>query len=136
MSRPAPDFEPLVAAARAARERAYAPYSGYPVGAAVLAADGSVHAAANVENGIPALSACAERLAVAAAVNAGHRDLRALVVVTGSSPPAYPCGLCRQTLAEFARDLPILCVNNRGERQETTLADLLPHPFRLDEAKD
>lgn len=122
-------------AARDARGRAYAPYSRYPVGAALATADGSIFAAANVENGIPALSACAERLAVAAAVNAGHTDFRALVVVTDSSPPARPCGLCRQTLAEFVDDLPILCVNEDGERQETTLAALFPSPFRLDAAR-
>ena len=129
------DWEPLVAAARAARERAYAPYSGYRVGAAVAAADGTVYASGNVENGIPALSVCAERLAVAAAVAAGRRDLAALAVVTGSSPPARPCGLCRQALAEFASDLPVLCVNDRDEREPTTLGELFPAPFRLaDEA--
>jgi len=129
------DWDALVAAARAARERAYAPYSGYRVGAALAAADGSIHAAGNVENGIPALSTCAERLAVAAAVNAGHHDFAALAVVTESSPPARPCGLCRQTLSEFARDLPILCVNEDGERQPTRLAELFPAPFRFDDAK-
>lgn len=136
MTAPAqPDWDALVAAARAVRRLAYAPYSGYQVGAALLAADGSIHAAGNVENGIPALSTCAERLAVAAAVNAGHHDFAALAVVTASSPPARPCGLCRQTLAEFARDLPILCVNEDGEREETTLAELFPAPFRFTEAK-
>jgi len=125
------DWEPLVAAARAARGRAYAPYSGYRVGAAVVAADGTVYASGNVENGIPALAVCAERLAVAAAVAAGRRELAALAVVTGSSPPARPCGLCRQTLAEFAADLPVLCVNEAGEREETTLGELFPAPFRL-----
>jgi cytidine deaminase len=129
------DWPALVAAARAARQRAYAPYSGYRVGAALLAADGTVHAAGNVENGIPALSACAERLAVAAAVLAGAGDFQALAVVTESSPPARPCGLCRQTLVEFARDLPILCLNEDGERAETTLAELFPTPFRLTEAR-
>jgi len=129
------DWEALVAAARAARERAYAPYSDYPVGAALMAADGSIHAACNVENGIPALSTCAERLAVAAAVHAGHHDFAALAVVTESSPPARPCGLCRQTLSEFERDLPILCVNEDGVREETTLAELFPAAFRFAEAK-
>jgi cytidine deaminase len=129
------DWQPLIEAARAARTRAYAPYSGYQVGAALLAADGSIHAAGNVENGLPALSICAERLAVAAAVNAGQRDFRALVVITESTPPAHPCGLCRQTLVEWARDLPILCLNEAGERMETSLAALLPQPFRFDEAK-
>jgi cytidine deaminase len=125
------DWEPLVAAAVAARERAYAPYSGFPVGAAVLMEDGSVYAGANVENGIPALSLCAERTALAAAASAGKRQPQALAVVTETSPPARPCGVCRQTLAELALDLPILVLNPQGEREETSLAELLPQPFRF-----
>src|SRR3954465_12059237 len=100
------DWEPLVAAARAARERAYAPYSHFAVGAALLMEDGSIWAAANVENCIPALSICAERNAMAAAASAGLRHPQAVAVVTATSPPSPPCGLCRQTLAEFANDLP------------------------------
>jgi cytidine deaminase len=125
------DWEPLVAAARAARERAYAPYSHFAVGAALLMEDGSVHAAANVENCIPALSICAERNAMSAAASAGLRRPQAVAVVTDATPPARPCGLCRQTLIEFARDLPILVVNVRGDREETTLAELFPQPFSL-----
>jgi cytidine deaminase len=125
------DWEPLVAAARAARERAYAPYSHFAVGAALLMEDGSIHAAANVENCIPALSICAERNAMSAAASAGLRRPRAVAVVTDATPPARPCGLCRQTLVEFARDLPILVVNVHGEREETTLAELFPQPFSL-----
>lgn len=127
------DWEPLVAAARAAREHAYAPYSHFAVGAALLMEDGSIHAAANVENCIPALSICAERNAMSAAASAGLRRPRAVAVVTGATPPARPCGLCRQTLSEFARDrdLPILVVNVDGDREETTLAELFPQPFSL-----
>src|SRR3954453_7225901 len=99
------DWEPLVAAARAARDRAYAPYSRFAVGAALLMEDGSIHAGANVENCIPALSVCAERVAMASAATAGLRRPQALAVVTGTAPPSRPCGLCRQTMAEFARDL-------------------------------
>jgi cytidine deaminase len=129
------DWEPLIAAAREARERAYAPYSRYRVGAAVLTRDGAIHAAANVENGLPALGVCAERLAVTQAVAAGHREPVAVAVVTETSPPARPCGLCRQTLAEFADDVAILCTNTAGERVETSLAELLPAPFRLADAR-
>jgi len=125
------DWEPLVAAATAARERAYAPYSHFAVGAALLMEDGSIHAAANVENCIPALSICAERNAMSAAASAGLRRPRAVAVVTDATPPARPSGLCRQTLAEFARDLPILVVNVHGDREETTLAELFPQPFSL-----
>jgi cytidine deaminase len=108
------------------------------VGAAVLTADGAVIAGANVENGLPALSLCAERVAVATAMAAGHRRLAALAVVTESSPPARPCGVCRQTLAEVVpagSDLPILCLSASGERTETSLARLLPDPFRLGDAR-
>jgi len=127
---PALDWEPLVAAA-AARERAYAPYTRFAVGAALLMEDGSIHAAANVENAIPALAVCAERVAVAQAVGAGLRRPRALAVVTATSPPSRPCGLCRQTLAEFADDLPILVTNPQGEREVVRLAEIFPQPFRL-----
>ena len=125
------DWEPLIAAAKAVRERAYAPYSNFPVGAALLMEDGSIHAGANVENCIPALAVCAERNALAAAVSAGLRRPQAVAVVTSTSPASCPCGLCRQALAEFAEDLPILVVNLEGEREETTLAELLPRRFVL-----
>jgi cytidine deaminase len=128
---PVMDWEPLIAAARAARANAYAPYSGFPVGAAVLMEDGSIHAAANVENCIPALSVCAERNAISAAASAGLRKPQAIAVVAEMSPPARPCGLCRQTLVEFADDLPILVVNAQGDREETTLGELLPQRFTL-----
>lgn len=125
------DWEPLIAAAKAVRERAYAPYSNFAVGAALLMEDGSIHAGANVENCIPALAVCAERNALAAAVSAGLRRPQAVAVVTSTSPPSCPCGLCRQALAEFAEDLLILVVNLEGEREETTLAELLPRRFVL-----
>ena len=125
------DWEPLIAAARAARAHAYAPYSHFAVGAALLMEDGSIHAAANVENVIPALSICAERNAMSAAASAGLRRPQAVAVVTDANPPARPCGLCRQTLAEFTRDLPILVVNVDGDRAETSLTELFPQPFSL-----
>lgn len=125
------DWDALIAAAAAARANAYAPYSRFPVGAALLMEDGSIRAGANVENCIPSLATCAERNALTAAVSAGLLRPRALAVITDTSPPARPCGLCRQTLAEFAEDLPILLTNTRGEREETTLSKLLPDRFYL-----
>ncbi|HVT57526.1 MAG TPA: cytidine deaminase [Thermoanaerobaculia bacterium] len=125
------EWEPLIAAAGAAWANAYAPYSGFAVGAAVLMEDGSIHAAGNCENCIPALSICAERSAVAHATSAGLRRPQALAVVAASSPPARPCGLCRQTLAEFTDDLPILLCNPQGEREQVLLSELFPQPFRL-----
>lgn len=125
------DWEPLVAAATAARDNAYAPYSRFPVGAAILMEDGSIHAAANIENCIPALSICAERNAMSAAASAGLRKPLAVAVVSNTSPPSRPCGLCRQTLTEFADDLPILVVNTDGEREEVTLSEIFPQRFSL-----
>jgi cytidine deaminase len=130
-------WDELIAAARRAREQAYAPWSGYRVGAALRAADGSLWAAGNVELWIPALGTCAERNALTSALAAGHRCFTALAVVTSSSPPACPCGVCRQALLEFVpagAELPILCVNEEGERVETRLSELLPRAFRLPEA--
>lgn len=125
-------IEELVKAAIEARGRAYAPYSQYSVGAAVRGDNGKIYAGANVENASYGLAMCAERTAVAAAVLDGVRCLTAAVVVTSTSPPAAPCGMCRQTLAEFARELVVVLVNDTGERAETTLAELLPRAFRAD----
>jgi len=127
------DWEALAAAAREARRNAYAPFSKFAVGAAVLTESGLVVPGCNVENSTFGLTICAERTAVAAAVSQGHRHLRAVAVVADMEPPAKPCGLCLQMLNEFsAGDLPVLLENLSGERQILTMRDLLPHPFRLD----
>jgi cytidine deaminase len=124
-----PPAPALVRAAQAARRRAYAPYSGFRVGAAVLAR-GAVHAAANVENASYGLTICAERAAVAAAVAAGARRLEAVAVASGTAEPTPPCGMCLQTLAEFAGPaLPVLLAGAGGRRVETTLGALLPRAF-------
>lgn len=123
------DTEALVRLALEMRARAWAPYSKFHVGAALRTADGRVFAGANVENASYGLSVCAERTAVVTAVAAGAREIVELAVATPATPPAAPCGLCRQTLAEFARDLPITLVNEAGERIVTSLAELLPRAF-------
>jgi cytidine deaminase len=123
------DWEPLIAAARAARERAHAPYSRFAVGAALLMEDGSIVTGCNVENRSYGLSLCAERNAVTAAVGRGLKRPQAVVVVTSSSPPSAPCGMCRETLRELVEDVPILLVNGEDERLERTLAELLPDSF-------
>ncbi|HEX4456503.1 MAG TPA: cytidine deaminase [Polyangia bacterium] len=121
----------LIEAARRVRENAHAPYSRYKVGAAVRTASGKVFVGANVENASYGLALCAERSAIAAAIAAGETRLAAVAVITASSPPAAPCGMCRQVLAEFAADdLPVALVNDAGERSDTTLGALLPHAFR------
>ena len=121
----------LVEAARRVRANAYAPYSRYLVGAAVLSADGRVFAGCNVENSSYPLSVCAERNAVAAAVAAGARPV-AVAVVT-EEPTAAPCGACRQVLFEFAGDMPVILAAPKGDPERVlSLARLLPDAFRLE----
>lgn len=122
----------LVSVARAIRARAHAPYSKFQVGAAVLDEKGRVHAGTNVENASYGLTVCAERHAVAAAVAAGAKRIRAVAVVTPTTPPGSPCGACRQVLAEFAApDAPVLLASPTGSAEETTMEELLPRSFRL-----
>ena len=124
------DWDGLVAAATAAREAAYAPYSNFKVGAVVRMEDGSLHSGCNVENRSFGLTLCAERVALAAAVAAGNRKPAALAVVADVDPPALPCGLCLQSLAEFADpELPVMVSNLDGERRVFRLRELLPRPF-------
>jgi len=118
----------LVAQARAAQAQAYAPYSRFPVGAALEADDGRVFVGSNVENASYGLSICAERMALGAGVVAGARRFRRLVVVTAVDPPAAPCGACRQYLAEFGMDLEVIAVGPVQQRR-WNLAALLPDPF-------
>ncbi len=127
----------LIARASAARARAYAPYSNFHVGAAVLA-DGDVFDGANVENASYGLALCAERNAIARAVLEGSREIESIAVVTEISPPGTPCGMCLQTMTEFAPDpakVRVLLANPRGERRTYTLADLLPHGFRPEDLR-
>jgi cytidine deaminase len=121
----------LFARALEAQGHAYAPYSRFHVGAAVLAG-GQVYTGANVENASYGLAVCAERAAVVRAVLDGTRTLEAIAVASAIAPPAAPCGMCLQTLAEFSPDpgqLRVILGNARGDRRRYTLADLLPHGF-------
>jgi cytidine deaminase len=118
----------LVEAARQAKERAYAPYSNFHVGAALLAG-GNVYHGANIENASYPLSVCAERNAVAAAVIAGDRSLEVVAVVADEDHPTPPCGGCRQVLNEFGPDMLVVCESLTGKRAEWRLSELLPHAF-------
>jgi cytidine deaminase len=122
------DWDPLRRAAQRARENAYAPYSSICVGAAVLAG-GEVFGGCNVENASYPVGLCAERAALAAAVAAGHRRIDAVVIA--AERQMSPCGMCRQALAEFNPEVPILIVGDDGERA-ATLDELLPQPFLLE----
>lgn len=132
---PAPtlDWDALVEVARLTREHAYAPYSKYQVGAALLTTTGRTFVGCNVENASFGGTICAERGAIMQMVAAGDRSPAALVVVTRGTTPASPCGICRQVLAEFAVDLPVLLVGVEGDeevRELTSLGELLPRAFR------
>lgn len=125
----------LVQEAKAVRARAYAPYSRYAVGAAIATRRGSVFVGCNVENASLGGTICAERGAIMQMVAAGEREPVACAVVTGDEEPASPCGICRQVLAEFASDMPVVMVGVGSRQGETgrvvALSDLLPYQFKL-----
>lgn len=111
-----------------AAKRAYCHYSGYAVGAAVLADDGRIYTGCNVENASYSLTVCAERVALFKAVSDGVKKITAVCVYSDAGKMPYPCGACRQTLKEFAQDAEIL-VSDGNQTAECTLAELLPHAF-------
>jgi len=119
----------LEQAARAAADNAYAPYSKFPVGAAVQTADGSVFTGCNVENASFGLTNCAERTAVFNAVAAGHREITCVAIYTPTAKTTAPCGACRQVLREFGQDLKVISTCDGPSRSETTLRELLPDSF-------
>lgn len=118
----------LAEAAEGARGRAYAPYSGFTVGAALEADDGRIFVGVNVENASYGLTNCAERVAVGTAVAAGAKRFRRIVIASGSKQAAPPCGACRQVLAEFGSDLVVEAVS-AADRRRWILRDLLPDAF-------
>ncbi len=123
------DLETLLKAAREAQRQAYAPYSHFAVGAALLTASGKVFTGCNIENASYGLTICAERVAVGSAVAAGERDFVAMAVVAPSPGPISPCGACRQILVEFNPGMRLILANLDGEVLETTAGDLLPGAF-------
>ncbi len=119
----------LLAFAREAQEKAYAPYSGFRVGAAVYSADGEIFQGVNVENAAYGSTLCAERGAIMAAVAAGHTDITAIAVVGDSEAPTVPCGACRQVLAEFDPEMRVIMGGRTDEVMVMTLDELLPEAF-------
>jgi cytidine deaminase len=118
----------LIRSALSVREHAYAPYSKYAVGAALLGADGAIYSGVNVENASYPLSMCAERSAIFKAVSQGVRSFTAIAVASDNG--GSPCGACRQVLSEFGLDMTVLILNAAGDvTLETTVSDLLPHAF-------
>lgn len=119
----------LAERAMAAMDRAYAPYSGFRVGAALLGSDGSITEGCNVENASYPAGICAERGAISAAVARGVRDFTALVIATEAERPTPPCGICRQVIMEFAPQLEVMSVTRGGAETRWTMSDLLPEAF-------
>lgn len=119
----------LVAMALAMREKAYAPYSKFRVGAALECTDGTVYGGCNVENAAYGSCICAERTALVKAVSEGRRNFVRIAVAGDSTDYCWPCGSCRQMLREFGTDLTVLVANRDGAYEAHTLAELLPHSF-------
>jgi cytidine deaminase len=130
------DPNELIQIAQKVVARAYAPYSTYSVGSALLCTDGTVFKGCNVENASFGLTNCAERTAIFAAIAAGKTEFRAMAIAASGEPPPYPCGACRQVLAEFCdSDFPIYIATADGH-ESTTLGDLLPHSFKIRKFND
>jgi len=124
------DFEGLLSAARDVRRHAFAPYSSFKVGAAVMGASGRIYVGCNVENATYGATICAEREAICSMVASGESRLLAVAVYTEAEPAATPCGICRQVIAEFAEDAPVVVANASGQTVYS-IARLLPERFAL-----
>ncbi len=123
------DSDALIAAARAAREHAVAPYSHFKVGAALLTRAGRIYGGCNVENASYGLTVCAERVALLKALSEGERDFAMMAVVADTAAPTPPCGPCRQLLWEYCGDIPVVLANLTAEAGRHQMRDLLPWPF-------
>lgn len=121
--------DPLIAAATAVRERAFAPYSNFKVGAALLAPDGTIVPGCNVESASYGLTICAERVAIARGVTDGFHCFTRVAVVTDTATPTPPCGACRQLLWEFAPEAEVVLANLKGDVVKWTVRELIPGAF-------
>lgn len=122
------DKKLLIRKAFEAKEKAYVPYSGYHVGACVLTGSGKTYTGCNIESASYTPTICAERTAIAKAVSEGERDIKA-IAITGDSEWTYPCGVCRQVIREFGKDILVIIAKSQEEYREYTLKDLLPNSF-------
>jgi cytidine deaminase len=123
------DRNALIALARQVRENAYAPYSGFKVGACLLTVEGRTYTGCNVENTAMSPTCCAERSAVFQAVAQGERNFTAIAIAAGKDGPVWPCGVCLQVLAEFSPDMMVITAWDAGGVRELPLRELLPHAF-------
>jgi cytidine deaminase len=124
------DDQALVAAACEAREKAYVPYSRFPVGAAIITDDGKLYTGCNIENASFGITNCAERTAIFKAVSEGHLRFTTIAVVADTDGPVSPCGACRQVMSEFGPDAKVILTNLKGDVQVTSVRELLPGAFR------
>ena len=122
-------YDDLIEQARGARALAYAPYSGFKVGAALLSRSGQVYSAGNIENASSGAGICAERAALAKAIASGERDFEAIAIVGDTKEPIAPCGICRQSLIEYGEDILVIMANVKGEAMTASVTDLLPRAF-------
>ena len=122
-------LDELKAAAVTMLDRAYCPYSHFPVGAAVECTDGTVFTGCNIENAAYGLTICAERTAIFKAISEGHRDFKRIVIAGKSEDYCVPCGSCRQVMQEFAPQMEVICLNGKGEAKHFALKELLPYGF-------
>ena len=125
-------MDALVQKALEARKNSYSPYSQFAVGAALEAEDGTIFSGCNVENASYGLAICAERVALFKAISQGAKKFKRLAMIADHPTPVPPCGMCRQTLIEFAPDLELILANVKGKLEKLRLSDLLPKPFKLD----
>ena len=123
------ELEALKALAVSMLEKAYCPYSHFPVGAALECADGSVYTGCNVENAVYPAGICAERNAISHAVAEGRTEFRRIVIAGKGRDACVPCGICRQVMQEFAPNLTVICLNGKGEAKTFALKELLPYGF-------
>ncbi len=123
------EYKNLIKRAEEARDRAYAPYSKFRVGAAVLCADGKIFSGGNIENSSFSLTTCAERVAIFKAISEGSGKVEALAIVGDTDQPCSPCGACRQVIAEFGEDITVIMSNLKGAVKIKNIKELLPEAF-------
>lgn len=123
------EAEKLIKMAIEAREKAYVPYSGFKVGAALLTKEGKVFTGCNIESASYSPTICAERTAIAKAVSEGYRDIDTIAIVGSLEKISYPCGVCRQMIREFGEDIKIIVAKSAEEYKEYTIGELLPESF-------
>ena len=123
------NYKKLITEAEKARKRAYAPYSKFKVGAAVLSADGKIFTGCNIENASIGLALCAERVAIFKAISEGSTKLKAIAIIGDTDKPCSPCGACRQVISEFGEDIPLIMANLKGDVKIKKIKELLPEAF-------